>query len=467
MGKKLALVLFVASVSFFAFLYGVSVGRFETFPFQTLREAGVAAVTVVNAALYKVAKGTYIRFSDTPINSIEATRVERLAPDDQKRPVLIYGGLNQFLEYCPEFGCVGVEVNADGEVISSIPYRPREIFAANKLDDFPYEDLSFDFTVDINPLGIARYDNGDYLVTFHGEFTHPFGNGIARLKPDGYPVWYRRDYSHHWPRMMDKGIALVPAYSMGQERIKVTGLGHDFELPCSSARPLRDVIRYIDGDGKIVREIKLLDALLKSPYRAVLQQTTDGCDPTHLNFVDVIERTEGVGDTGLEKGDLIVSLRNISSFGILDGKTGLFKRLIRGTFLQQHSVQHLAGTRFLVFDNHGASDAGSASRLLMVDLASGIEKTVFPKKSVSGRYGNLFTKESGHIEISKDRKRALVAFSLQGIAFEVGLPDGEVYRVFRNIHDVSSLEYFPEQRRKSGAVFILNGVRYTEALEKK
>ena len=81
---------------------------------------------------------------------------------------------------------------------------------------------------------------------------------------------------------------------------------------------------------------------------------------------------------GIAKGDLTLSLRNISAFVILDGETSRVKRLVRGTFSRQHSVQHLKDSVFLMFDNHGGDEIGGPSRLLEFDLADGAERTIFP-----------------------------------------------------------------------------------------
>ena len=37
-------------------------------------------------------------------------------------------------------------------------------------------------------------------------------------------------------------------------------------------------------------------------------------------------------------GDIVASLRNLSAFAILDGKSGTVKRMVRGVFFHQHSV---------------------------------------------------------------------------------------------------------------------------------
>ena len=86
----------------------------------------------------------------------------------------------------------------------------------------------------------------------------------------------------------------------------------------------------------------------------------------------------------------MVSLRNISAFAILDGDTYRLKRLVRGGFFMQHSVMHLEGTRFLMFDNLGREGRHGPSRLLMVDIADGTETTIFPNDRTPAHLRNLY-----------------------------------------------------------------------------
>ena len=167
----------------------------------------------------------------------------------------------------------------------------------------------------------------------------------------------------------------------------------------------------------------------------------DHCDPLHLNSVHVLGKdAEGAGEDDLAPGDLMVSLRNLDAFAVLDRRTHRVKRLVRGSFAWQHAVLHLEGSRFLMLDNHGEvwGDEKGSSRLLMVDVANGEETTIFPNAATPGDLRSFFyTWVRGDISLSPDRRRVIVTISHSGRAFEVRLSDGALLTLFHDVHDVS------------------------------
>ena len=115
-----------------------------------------------------------------------------------------------------------------------------------------------------------------------------------------------------------------------------------------------------------------------------------------------------------------------------------------------------------MFDNLGHDHVGGPSRLLMVDVSDGREITIFPNETTPEALRGLFTHKEGNIDISPDRERAIVAFSLDSVAVEVRIADGEVLNVFTSLHDVSGIEQFSEERTKVAGRFGLHGIDYVE-----
>ena len=199
-----------------------------------------------------------------------------------------------------------------------------------------------------------------------------------------------------------------------------------------------DVVRVVDPTtGLALREFSVMESMVRSWYVPRLQQTSNICDPLHLNYVDMLGSDANDID-GLAHGDLVISLRNLSAFAIMDSDTGDIKQLIQGGFIQQHSVRHWEGSKFLMFDNQGAFKDGY-SRLLMVDISTGKEVTIFPNErtpiSIKER---AFQMRVGNVDISDDGERAIVSYTGQGFAVEVRLQDGEILTVFEFLHDLSS-----------------------------
>ena len=408
-----------------------------------------------------------------PSGSAAANRIEFLDGDSLHEPVLWYGGRFQFMDICPEWGCLAVRFGTDGEAEHAWPLRPDALAQAARdaaTDEFPHEPTpGFSFVRDAEPIGISQYPNGDLLVVFmNGNRTSPFV-GAARIDRRGHPVWFRRDYSHHWPLIEDDGSALVPGGFAIDESISIPMGGDDtFSVGCPDSRAWLDSVNVIDGDGRLFDSIDLVGAVVDSPFARVLLDGASPvspwrrtrCNPVHSNYVHRI--ADGAPDVwGMSSGDLVVSLRNVSAFAILDAESGRLKRLVRGSFRWQHSVQHWEGSRFLLFDNLGSDGAHGPSRLLMVDAADGRERTIFPNDGTPEALRGLFSRIRGKISISPDRRRALVVFTTIGLAVEVRLSDGAALSVFRSLHDVSGLEQFPEERRARPAVFEMLGLDYS------
>ena len=468
--NSLPLVLFIAAIVLTIFSYGVVVGRYRVFPFWIISDGikvGKVLLDVIledDRIVNMKYTGVYLKFSDMPLANPVLDRIEFVAGNELAAPVLWTGGHEQFREYCPDSGCLAVEYNRRGEVTHAYPLRLDELEKAQGTADdgeFPYEfSPNFSFVRDIRIFGVSRYSNGDLLVVFqYSEVAFPYGAGVARIDRDGHVVWFRSDYSHHWAQILDDDTALVPSMRIGSEPVSFQLKGKTIRIrDCN--RPYRDSVHIIDEDGRLLKHIDLLDVLLASPFASALQHALNSCAPLHLNFIHVLGDDAG-GAWGIEPGDLVVSLRNISAFAILDRESGRVKRLVRGSFLLQHSVQHLEGSLFLMFDNQGYDEVGGPSRLLAVDLVDGRQTTIFPNRSTPESLRDLFFSDKlGHIDISADRRRVLIAFSEEGVGVEVRLADGEIMSIFRSLHDVSSLDQFPNERKTKAALFKILGLEY-------
>jgi len=473
---RLPQLLLVSALMLAAFAYGGISLHYELFPYPVIAD-GIKTLRTMHEVDTKKDAGSFLHFVKAKVVPPERTasnRFEFVAGDTLSGPVLWQGGRYQFLEYCPDWGCIAVEYTATGQVAHAYPFRNDELEqAANaaQSDEFPYElSPAASFARDVDVAAISRYANGDLLVIFIQDAAFPFGAGVARIDRAGHPVWFRRDYSHHWPHIIDEdGVALVPGTLVGSEPISFEGGPRrgTITLHCRSGRPYLNEIRMIDGSGRYLKRINLLDALRNSPFVHLLQSPLgpEGrrqafCNPLHLNFVRRL-RDDAGGAWGLAPGDLVASLRNLSAFAIVDGESGRVKRLVRGSFIYQHSVQHLTGSTFLMFDNYGGDGVHGPSRLLMIDLADGRETTLFPNDQTPEPLRNLFSDIRGVIDISPDRRRAMVSFTQEGVAVEVRLADGAVLNAFHSLHDVSNLEQFSEEHwQQRAAVFGMKGLYY-------
>ena len=357
-------------------------------------------------------------------------------------PILLQGGLGVFTEHCPG-GCIAVKYGRAGHVDQAWPFYPDSFDSAAVLvEDWPYEyPIGSRFADYARIESVATYPNGDLLVGFYFIYSHPNGGGVARVAPSGRVIWYRRDYSHHPVYLTQEGVALV---SSSRYVADPDELPQAFYSQAHCRVHAVDYVHVIDGAGRLKEEISVLDALNASPWQGASWPTIDRCDRLHLNFVHEVGETGEVGAAGglsdatanVEPGDFVLSLHNISAFAIMDRQSRRLKRLVHGSFAGQHSVTHVEGAKYIMFDNFGGHDPGE-SRIVMVDLATGVETTVFPTDSTPQRYRGLHSIVKGYISVSPDRKRVIATYSHAqlapcpySIALEIRISDGEVLSTF-------------------------------------
>ena len=460
--------LFVVAVAMAAFGGGAFVGHYRVFPYQLLREAALGVRAIVRDVTDAPSDSVVKQVSEYSTIDAAASRIQD--PSALTAGLLWAGGGGLFREFCPERGCLAVEFSPAGEVAHAYPYRLDEMDDWDKIVELPRgtaHPLQSPTEVSQTPHAVRRYSNGDLLVVFNYRNGVPGKGGIARIDQEGRPVWVRADYSHHWPTIYmgndGQEKALVPRMTIEEVSVKER-LGRSVSGSTTDCRRYNEVdhLTLLSGDGTVLRDIRLIDRIIESPFAAMLFHSTAPCDLLHLNYIDRIR--EDVQDIpGVVPGDYIVSFRNISAFGIVDIETGEIKRMVKGTFIQQHSVQHLKGSEFLLFDNHGADADSGPSRVLLVDLAGGAvrERTVYAADG-SPENPMFYSSVMSNLSISQDRERVIAVSSNQGIAMELQISDGAILNVFRNIHDLSGLNHGLEGAGDRAVYVVLKDLQYLE-----
>lgn len=423
-----------------AFGAGVMVAHFEIFPYHQIADSARTARTLWTAWTRRPAS----EFSSTRINADEVSRRWVMPRETiaDGAAFLLTGGRDFYLQYCPEYGCAAVILGRDGRLIHAYPFRPYEL-KTKRIVEMPMEQVGFDEGRKLRITGMAPLEDGTLIVVLTMIDTFPYGGGIARLDKEGRVLWYRQDYSNHWPQVTDKREILDISY--GVDRVpfsfSLRGSPQRYAVGCDEGY-YRDVVRVLDLNGAVKEEIPVFDALAKSPYRVLLTTSSapDGpskhlCDPLHTNSVSTLGAEFAAKVPGTEPEDLLLSLRNISTIVIMGRHDHRIKHVIRGSFLWQHSVHPLPDGRIILFDDFGAADRLGTSRVLTIDAVTGQETTIFPTADTPKDY-QTFTRVLGTIDIARDRSRVLVSFGESGQGYELRLADGAVLTHFDNVHDL-------------------------------
>ena len=452
--------LFWSSALALAFVAGVWTAWTRAFPANVLFEGFKTGKSI--AAAWRAEKPALgpVTFADVPPDSVEARRVRLSGGGDLQDPVVMVGGWWAFRERCPGAdGCLAVEYAGRGRPRRAWPWLADELHAALSA---PPLDPAMERTPGVaaddvaRPFYVVPYANGDLLVTMRTVDHHfPAYLGVGRFGPDGRPRWFRRDASHHEAHVGAGDTVRVPGLTLEKSPFRVPGVGL---WACPDPWITLDRVNVLDRSGRLVDSVSVLDAFLASE-RATVLRPANHCDPFHLNSVSMVGE-DGLGpDDDMQPGDLVLSLRGLNAFAVLDRGSGALKRYVTGTFQMQHSVKHLRGAEFLVFDNVGGYDPEGRrrwySRVLLVDAASGAETVVFPKEPESWR--GWRTPLEGSLSISPDRTRVVASFSEAGKAVEVRISDGEALAEFDFLHDMRGLDRFPAD---SAVIRFSNGLAF-------
>jgi hypothetical protein len=233
-------------------------------------------------------------------------------------------------------------------------------------DEIPLNDW------DTHLHGAVLYEQGD--VVFNFEYQ-----GLARLDRCGEVLWRVPKRTHHAVAPAEDGTLWVPSIVQNHEEASKRFLG--------LAPPFSEdsVIQVSAEDGRVLREISILDVIYKSRYEGVLfgngltvpRLVAD--DPLHLNHVEALGPSMAAAFPMFAAGDILVSLRNVNLLLVIDGKTERVKWSATGPWVRQHEPHFRPDGRISVFDNRWLTSskdddtggAGQASRLVAIDPKTG------------------------------------------------------------------------------------------------
>ncbi|MGL4541911.1 MAG: arylsulfotransferase family protein, partial [Polymorphobacter sp.] len=269
--------------------------------------------------------------------------------------------------------------------------------------------------------------------------TFPFQIGIVKIDRAGKVMWKHWDNSHHWPAMGPDGKIYAP-YLRTQAKVKHFA-DRAVETRCANKLDLEGIGIYAP-DGTLLKRIDLVEQIAKADYPGLLYGLRDGCDPVHLNSIDIASAAVAVAIPGVNAGDMLVSLRETSTVAILDKDDGHIKRIVSGRTAAQHSPKFLPDGTALVFDNQGGErvQAGDTvvggTRIVRLNFVTGSSETIFPRAGEAGELP-FFSQNAGHIDISPDATRAMVTGKEPGRSFEIDIASGRPLWSYRSGFDIA------------------------------
>ncbi|MCB1037416.1 MAG: hypothetical protein KDD47_26535, partial [Acidobacteria bacterium] len=240
--------------------------------------------------------------------------------------------------------------------------------------------------------------------------------GLVRLDRESRLLWAYRSDAHHdlfvdpeqriW--LLDRRGRLIPR--MNKEK----GV-------------LEDLVTVLDPEGRVERQISVLEAFERSPYRAlVLDRPVRFGDIFHTNTLDRLDGSLAHLHPAFKEGNLLISVLQLNTVAVLDPESERVVWALTGLWRKQHQPVLLPSGKLLVFDNLGAG--GERSRALEVDPFT---------QEVSWSYGTrkgqaLYSRTLGSVQRLANGN-TLITESENGRALEVTAA-GEIVWKFVNPH---------------------------------
>jgi hypothetical protein len=172
---------------------------------------------------------------------------------------------------------------------------------------------------------------------------------IMRVDACSRRVWLNDDRAfHHSTEMDDEGYLWVPSLVEPQQ---IAGVLPEFS---------EDEIVKLNTDGNILFSRSVPQLMLDHRLEyLIFTNGSYGVDPTHLNDIEFV-KSDG---PFWKRGDLFLSLRNISTIMLYRPSTDRIVWWKQGPWVAQHDVDVLDDHRISIYDNH-AEDRGRDARVL-------------------------------------------------------------------------------------------------------
>lgn len=268
--------------------------------------------------------------------------------------------------------------------------------------------------------------NGDMIVKDHY-------SPLFRVNPCGDGLWLIDDQVFHHSTEADAdGNFWIPSLAERQSLKRSKSSFHE------------DLITKISPDGKILYSASVARILLRNGYTNWLfANGMYNDDPTHLNDIEPV-RVDG---PYWRKGDIFLSLRNISTIMQYRPSTGEIIWMKRGPWLSQHDVDILDDHRISIYDNN-AQDRGAGvyfdgnSHIMIYDFVTGKVSLAFEDVMKSN---NIRTSDAGLFAELPDGS-ALIE-DVTDARLLIARPDGKIAAEYVN-------------RAKDGDVYHLGWSRY-------
>jgi hypothetical protein len=205
------------------------------------------------------------------------------------------------------------------------------------------------------------YPNGDLLAIYEALGDTPWGYGLVKMDKDSRLIWKYLAHTHHDLDVAPDGKIYVLTQEISNT---VVDRWRHLKTP-----RIDDFVVVLSPEGKELKKVPVLDALVASPYARLLNTVAwySKDDYMHANAIDVVDDRAAMRLSGKPGHQVLISMRELGAIGLLDLDRGVFTWAARGSWIGQHDPDLLPGGNMLLFDNIGDFGDAGFSRVIEFD----------------------------------------------------------------------------------------------------
>ena len=208
------------------------------------------------------------------------------------------------------------------------------------------------------------FANGDLIAIVDACGSTPEGLALIKIDRQSRLIWAYRAPVHHDFDIDEAGNIYVLGQQIRQQRPP--------QLWALDEPMLDESLIVLSPDGEEIRQLSILDAFARSPYRDLVNRLaranmTRWGDYLHNNNVELVTAELAPAFPFLRAGQVILSLRQLDAIAALDLESEEIVWAMRGSWHRQHDPDLLANGDILLFDNRGDWARGARSRVLQID----------------------------------------------------------------------------------------------------
>ena len=341
-----ARVMSYVTVCFLSSIVGAAFYEFEVFPSRYLRKGFIGIEALYHRYFVSGIDSRYSKENWQKLRS-SGIGVTRHAPEKAYQGLTLYTSGHAQKAFL---------IDMDGRVVHewSVPFRKTWPNPPHISDPVGEEFIFW---------RMARlFPNGDLLAIFSAQGDTPWGYGLVKLDRDSNIIWKYAERVHHVLDIDEAGRIYTLVHKI--ETQPIPGLGR-VEPPF-----LHDFVVVLNPDGREIKRVSLFKALRDSDSATLFKffdLSNKRRDFMHSNSIELIRQTISGPGGVIEKGQLLVSMRDIDSIAAVDIELGKIAWALRGDWSAQHDSDILDNGHILIFDNRGHIGPGGRSRIVEFD----------------------------------------------------------------------------------------------------